>query len=372
MTLNARRYKARAFQALLAVTAVMAGAVIFASGSRADGNSIDTTSSWNGSKTIGPFGYPNTTTYGQTITAPAGNVTLSSFTFHMSLPSTLLFRGEVYAWDDTNHVATGSALYESAPMHTDATGVLQAVTFNTGGIQLTAGDKYILFATISKDYDADSSSSWGDWAYVGSDVYPGGGFFFNNDGGDPAQWTSSTWRGGANDLVFQVNFSMPDADLGIATPADITTDATGPSGVEVAYAQPTATDGDGTDSASVSCSPGSGSAFAIGTTTVTCTASDPDDSNGPVSTSFNVTVEGASQQLTDLFAAVQGVGPGSSLSSKVALAQWYLGHSDSADACTTLETFLKEVQAQSGKSIPQANASNLVADAERVEAVLAC
>ena len=372
MTLNARRHGVRAFQALLAVAAFMTGAVTFATGSRASSDSIDTTSSWNGTKTIGPFGYPNTTTYGQTITAPPGDVTLTSFTFHVALPSTLLFRGEVYAWDDTNHVATGGPLYESAPMHTDATGVFQAVTFNTGGIKLTTGDRYILFATISKDYDADSTSWWGNWEYLGSDAYPGGGFFFNNDGGDPTQWTSSTWRGGPNDLVFGVDFSMPDADLGITTSADVTTDATGPSGAAVSYTPPTATDGDGSDSASVSCSHGTGTVFAIGTTTVTCTASDPDDANGPVSSSFTVTVEGASQQLTDLFSAVQGVGPGSSLSSKVALAQWYVDHGYLAVACSTLGAFVSEVRAQSGKSVPQATAGTLIAGARRIGAVLPC
>lgn len=372
MTLNARSHRARAFQALVVVTAMAAGTMALAAGSRADSYSIDTTPSWNGTRTIGPFGYPNTTTYGQTVTAPSGDPMLNSFTFYMSLPSDLLFRGEVYAWDDTNHVVTGSAMYESAPMHTDTSGVLQAVTFNTGGIPLTAGAKYILFATISKDYSADSTTGWGSWAYVGSDAYAGGGFFFNNDGGDPTQWASSTWRGGANDFVFRVDFAPPDSDLGITTPADITTDATGPAGATVSYSPAAATDGDGADGASVSCSPGSGSVFAIGTTTVVCTASDPDDSNGPVSASFIVTVEGASQQLTDLLAAVQGVGPGTSLASKAALAEWYLGRADLADTCSTVGAFVSEVRAQSGKSIAPATAGTLVTDAVRIEAVLAC
>ena len=63
------------------------------------GTMIDTTSSWDGSNFIGGFGYPNTATYGQTVTTPNGDTVLDSFSFEMDLPANLLFRGEVYAWN---------------------------------------------------------------------------------------------------------------------------------------------------------------------------------------------------------------------------------------------------------------------------------
>ncbi|MFD0599290.1 HYR domain-containing protein [Catellatospora coxensis] len=55
------------------------------------------------------------------------------------------------------------------------------------------------------------------------------------------------------------------------TPADITTEATGPSGAAVSFAAPTATDlVDG--AVAVDCAPPSGGSFPVGTTTVTCSA----------------------------------------------------------------------------------------------------
>lgn len=372
MRLYVRHHGARAFHLVLLVAALFGGTMFFASGSRADSYQIDTTSSWNFARTIGPFGYPNSTTYGQTITVPATTTHLNSFSLYMSLSSTLLVRGEVYAWDDTNQVVTGDALYESPQMHTDMTGVLQEITFNTGGIALTPGAKYILFATISKDFVADSKSGSGAVGFVGSDVYADGGFFFNNDGGDPSQWTtSSTWHGFPSDLAFTVNFAPPDTDLGVsAAPADVVTDATGPSGAVATYTPPTATDEDG--AVPVGCSPASGSTFAIGTTTVSCSASDPDDANSPVSTSFSVTVKGAPQQLADLLSVVGAVGPGASLSAKVAAAQSYLSQANLAATCAVLRAFSAQVGAQSGKSIPTGTASTLIADAQRIGAVIGC
>jgi hypothetical protein len=83
-----------------------------------------------------------------------------------------------------------------------------------------------------------------------------------------------------------------DTDLAITgVPADITTNATSPSGAVVTYAQPFAIDEAGdSPAATVSCSQASGSTFAIGTTMVTCTATDADDLNSPITQSFNVTV----------------------------------------------------------------------------------
>jgi surface antigen/N-acetylneuraminic acid mutarotase len=160
-----------------------------------------------------------------------------------------------------------------------------------------------------------------------------------------------------------------DDDLTIANPADITVNATSPSGATVSYPLPVVTDPD--DAAPVpDCSPTPGSLFPIGTTTVTCTATDPDDSNSPVSTTFAVTVKGAAAQLSALDQAVQGVGPGKSLSSKIQQAESYLAANRITDASATLDAFINEVAAQTGKSIPAQQASQLTAEARRIQAVL--
>lgn len=165
---------------------------------------------------------------------------------------------------------------------------------------------------------------------------------------------------------------MTDTDLSISTPPDITVNATGPSGAPVTYTLPSVSDPDDAVAPTPTCSASPGSAFAIGTTTVKCIASDPDDTPSTVSTSFTVTVEGASAQLADLHQAVEGVGPGKSLSDKVAQAQAYPGAGDVAGTCATLGAFVHEVQAQSAKHISSTTASRLVADAQRIRAVLSC
>ena len=66
-------------------------------------------------------------------------------------------------------------------------------------------------------------------------------------------------------------------------------------------------------------------------------------------TSAAITVKGAAEQLDELAAAVEGVGPGNSLAAKVRAAQGYLAANDTANACATLDDLINEVNAQSRK-----------------------
>jgi hypothetical protein len=167
--------------------------------------------------------------------------------------------------------------------------------------------------------------------------------------------------------------SLVDNDLALTNvPADITTDATSPSGAVITYPLPTVSDPDDSTVPSAVCTPSSGSTFPTGTTTVTCTVSDSDDSNSPVTAGFTVTVTGAAGQLAHLHQTVQGPGPGRSLEDKVNQALTYLASSDVPDTCSSLTVFMNEVQAQSGKHVAPATADQLVADARRIQSVLAC
>ena len=154
----------------------------------------------------------------------------------------------------------------------------------------------------------------------------------------------------------------------LTVPGPLTVDATGPAGAVVTFTVSAVDAVDGP--VQVTCDHASGATFAIGTTTVECTASDAagNSSHG----SFTVEVKGASEQLTDLAAAVKGVGPGKSLAATVATAQWLLARGQTRLACVTLAAFNLEVRAQSGKSIPKAQATALVADSNRIRAVLGC
>ena len=145
------------------------------------------------------------------MTVPLTDTTLDSFTFYVDLPTNLIFRGEVYAWDpnttDPNSSfalgsATGSALYASGQMHTTSYGnppgtSPRPITFNIpGGLPLTAGAQYVLFLTTSVDFAANAGiTAIGFVGYTGAtDTYSGGDEVFVDDGGDPNQWTTKGGR----------------------------------------------------------------------------------------------------------------------------------------------------------------------------------
>jgi hypothetical protein len=161
---------------------------------------IDTTPSWDGTSGIGVYGdSPWTPTCGQTVTVPLTDTVLKSYTFQMWLDPTVIFRGEVYAWDGAE--ATGSGLWESLPMHTSANLAFEPVSFNTGGLPLAAGQQYVLFATTSED----PGSGHGLWGFTFADVYSGGGFAFLN--ADASHWTTGAWtQYVGNDLAFRADF----------------------------------------------------------------------------------------------------------------------------------------------------------------------
>ena len=155
----------------------------------------------------------------------------------------------------------------------------------------------------------------------------------------------------------------------ITVPDDITVNATGPTGARVTFAISATDDVDG--AVPVTCAPETGSTFSIGKTLVTCGAEDT--AKNTASASFTVTVKAAAQQLADLRAAVQAVGPGTSLADKVMAAQAAYTAGDPARTCEILNAFINQVKAQTGKSITApSTADTLIADATRIRAVLGC
>ena len=183
--------------------ALVATVTGFAAPASAAGTTINTIPSWDGSTYISSFGRPDTSTYGQVITVPAGQTSLSSFSFELQEPSAAIFRGEVYAWDAGNSRATGASLWESAPRSTTQGDSFEKVTFTTGGVPVTAGQQYVIFATVSRDEQPDA---YGGWGYVDNSTYAGGSFVFQNNGTDVSQWTSSPWTVYDLDLAFQAQF----------------------------------------------------------------------------------------------------------------------------------------------------------------------
>jgi hypothetical protein len=162
-----------------------------------DTATIDTYTSWDGVSYLYPWGNPDTSTYGQVITVPAGKKKLRSFTFYMADNTgtgTLTFRGEVYGWDGTK--AT-TQKFESGVKTLSLTAgdpTYKPVKISTGRrTKLTAGSQYVLFLSISKDYEANPPDVLSQWACNYTDVLPGGSTVYLNDAGDESQWTTTPW-----------------------------------------------------------------------------------------------------------------------------------------------------------------------------------
>ena len=108
---------------------------------------------------------------------------------------------------------------------------------------------------------------------------------------------------------------------------------------------------------------------------MTCTATDVDG----VSTtgSFVVHVKGAAEQISDLISLVNSFhlspqGIENSFDSQLQTLQSDLAANNTAQACSDLTSFISHVKAQSGKMLTVPQASQLLAAATRIQAVLGC
>jgi hypothetical protein len=171
---------------------------------------INTFPSWNGSDIAQPFGCPDTTTYGETITVPAGKTHLNKFVFtwrNLSTPGTMVVRAEVYAWNGS--MATGSSLFQRKRTISFPDQLFHLESFKSRtGISVTPGLQYVLFASIDKDYEQCSNYTLGWGLPFNSDPYPGGQFVFQNNSGNEANWTTVPWNNfGGWDAAFKAFLS---------------------------------------------------------------------------------------------------------------------------------------------------------------------
>lgn len=145
---------------------------------------VDTRATATGS--VNSFGKSSTPTYGQTITIPAGQGTISSFSFVMNnVPSTFTFEGVVMAWDGAK--ATGPVLYRSALVSTTGPTPQEIVFTPVTPIPVVPGQTYVLFASAANG----AGVGGGEWAAeVPPGSYAGGQYVYTN-GATEAAWTSN-------------------------------------------------------------------------------------------------------------------------------------------------------------------------------------
>jgi hypothetical protein len=107
---------------------------------------------------------------------------------------------------------------------------------------------------------------------------------------------------------------------------------------------------------------------------VTCTAADL--SRNVANGVFSVTVVSAPTQIANLANSVGNLGLPSgiaaSLTGKLDAALAAASAGDLVTACSKLQAFINETQAQAGKKMSQADATALIAEAQRIRAVLGC
>lgn len=214
------------FSRSLVLTTVAVVSLSLASNAMAT-TTIGTIGAWDGNTEFVGFGYSTTgsgpsSTNGQTIAAPSGDTSLQSFSFKMKVPTRYAFRGEVYAWDAVNGQPTGPQLWESAPTSTTDDSVFQTITFSTGGLQLTAGQQYVLFVTLLRD--ANTAGSNGSFGYLASDSYADGMLVYSH--AYPfSSLLSSTWDGLRPEYDFAFSATFVSYSISFNSPSTQTTES---------------------------------------------------------------------------------------------------------------------------------------------------
>lgn len=184
------------------------GALLIAFPSAVSAQTIDTTTSWDGSSSISAWNTDVTETIGQTITPTSSQTKLSSFTFELSQiggSTPMQYQAFVYQWNGADKTTTGSALYASAVL-TAPTGLAYTpVKISTGSLALTAGLQYIMFFTTT----SVSQVSNGQYQFgkAPANAYLLGGIFYSGSS-DFSSLGNTQWADFGPSLAFIATFGL--------------------------------------------------------------------------------------------------------------------------------------------------------------------
>ncbi len=184
---------ARLSRYMLPVALVLVALVALPAGAQ----QINTYPGWNGSDTISSFGYPNTATYGEAITTPAGASNVSSISFWLNEATGFEFQAFIAPWDNNNYLIPGGlagATYLSPIQTVSSGGTLKEYTISGFSAPVTAGTIYMFGLTIDNVYNQDAQFGAGS---QGGDIFAGGNstyyFAWNNDSGN-GSLLGSNWN----------------------------------------------------------------------------------------------------------------------------------------------------------------------------------
>jgi hypothetical protein len=139
-----------------------------------------------------PLGYPDTATYGEVITAPTnGDTNLADFTFYMGNPvvsGDIILGAYVATWTGSG-AGTLVASYGPGDWPNSGPGT---ITATTGGLNLTGGQQYVIFLSVSQYYGQSFGQSY---IVPGSSIQGLDGFVYNNNGGDFNALFTNSWSG---------------------------------------------------------------------------------------------------------------------------------------------------------------------------------
>jgi hypothetical protein len=183
----------------------------------------------------------------------------------------------------------------------------------------------------------------------------------------------STWSHGyTGDVYFTTQNANPDTTT-LTLPAG--------TGAFYFYAEPeefgvsniSATAQDGTTSGSVGVEGAFGAQYfgfygTGGDTIASVTITADPAANGFAIGEFGI----ATSPFAGLLADSQGVGTGTSLADKVTTAESFYNAGDTADACGTLDAYIHEVNAQTGKSITSTEATQLIDEVNSLKTAIGC
>ncbi|MFL5237284.1 MAG: hypothetical protein ACJ8EL_06715 [Rhizomicrobium sp.] len=75
------------------------------------------------------------------------------------------------------------------------------------GLAVTPGEKYVVFASIDKDYEQCLHTYSLGWGWIAQDVYPEGYPVSQENRGDEQRWTTKKWKTRLGDFAFKADLT---------------------------------------------------------------------------------------------------------------------------------------------------------------------